>query len=79
VDPHYFAQLSPASVHTLKLQGGPMSPAELARFEQEPYYREAVRVRHWDDQGKVAGLTTPGLREYGALIEALARTRTAAD
>ena len=78
VDPHYFAQLSPASVHTLKLQGGPMSPAEVARFEQEPYYREAVRVRHWDDQGKVAGLATPGLREYAGLIDALARIRSAA-
>jgi phosphonate degradation associated HDIG domain protein len=78
VDPHYFAQLSAASVHTLKLQGGPMSPAEVARFEQEPYYREAVRVRHWDDQGKVAGLATPGLREYAGLIDALARIRSAA-
>ena len=29
-DPHYFAQLSPASVHTLQLQGGPMSPEEVA-------------------------------------------------
>jgi len=32
-----------------------MSPAEVARFEQEPYYRAAVRVRQWDDQGKVVG------------------------
>ena len=79
MDPRYFAQLSPASVHTLKLQGGPMSAAEVARFEQEPYYREAVRVRHWDDQGKVAGLATPGLRDYAALIDTLARVRTAAD
>ncbi len=74
VDPLYFAQLSPASVHTLKLQGGPMSAAEVVRFEQKPHYREAVRVRHWDDQGKVAGLATPGLHDYAALIDALART-----
>ena len=53
-----------------------MSPAEVARFEQEPYYREAVRVRHWDDQGKVAGLMTPALREYAHLIDALARPGT---
>jgi [1-hydroxy-2-(trimethylamino)ethyl]phosphonate dioxygenase len=51
----------------------------VARFEQEPYYREAVRVRLWDDQGKVAGLSTPGLREYVALIDALARASTAPD
>jgi [1-hydroxy-2-(trimethylamino)ethyl]phosphonate dioxygenase len=79
VDPHYFAQLSSASVHTLKLQGGPMSAAEVARFEQERYYGAAVRVRRWDDQGKVAGLATPGLREYATLIDALARPQTAAD
>jgi phosphonate degradation associated HDIG domain protein len=72
-DPQYFSQLSAASVHTLKLQGGPMSPAEVARFEQEAYHREAVRVRRWDDQGKVAGLKTAGLREYATLIDSLAR------
>jgi phosphonate degradation associated HDIG domain protein len=72
-DPQYFSQLSAASVHTLKLQGGPMSPAEVARFEHEAYHREAVRVRRWDDQGKVAGLKTAGLREYATLIDSLAR------
>jgi len=73
VDPHYFARLSTASVHTLKLQGGPMSAAEVARFEQEPHHREAVRLRQWDDQGKVAGLLTAPLQAYTALIDSLAR------
>jgi [1-hydroxy-2-(trimethylamino)ethyl]phosphonate dioxygenase len=68
VDRAYFARLSPASVHTLKLQGGPMSAAEVAKFEGEPFHREAVRVRHWDDQGKVAGLKTPSLHDFLALI-----------
>ena len=66
-DAHYFAKLSPASVHTLKLQGGPMSAPEVAQFESERYFSEAVRVRRWDDQGKVAGLKTPQLAAY-ALI-----------
>jgi phosphonate degradation associated HDIG domain protein len=72
-DAGYFAMLSPASVHTLGLQGGPMQAAEVALFEKEPYHREAVRVRRWDDQGKVAGLKTAALGEYARLIEALAR------
>jgi len=72
-DARYFAMLSPASVHTLRLQGGPMSAEEVARFEAEHYYREAVRVRRWDDQGKVAGLKTPPLEAYAPLIERLAR------
>jgi phosphonate degradation associated HDIG domain protein len=68
-DATYFAKLSPASVITLKLQGGPMAPQEVAQFEKEPYYKNAVRVRQWDDQGKVAGLTTPSLGDYCAMIE----------
>ncbi len=76
-DAAYFGMLSPASVHTLKLQGGPMQPAEIARFEQEPFHREAVRVRRWDDQGKVAGLKTAALGDYAGMIEALATARGA--
>ncbi len=72
---HYIAKLSAASVVTLKLQGGPMSAQEAARFEAEPFCREAVRVRRWDDAGKVAGLATPGLLDYRALIEELAVRR----
>jgi len=71
-DAKYFAKLSPASVITLKLQGGPMAAHEVAQFETEAYYKEAVRVRQWDDQGKVAGLRTPSLGDYRSLIESLA-------
>jgi phosphonate degradation associated HDIG domain protein len=68
----YFSRLSAASVVTLKLQGGPMSAAEIARFETERYSKDAVRIRHWDDQGKVAGLVTPKLETYRALLESTA-------
>jgi phosphonate degradation associated HDIG domain protein len=71
-DPNYVAMLSQASVVTLKLQGGPMAPGELLQFETERFYREAIQVRRWDDQGKVAGLKTPGLAEYRGLIQELA-------
>jgi len=71
-DAGYFAKLSPASVVTLKLQGGPMEAHEVTNFETEHFYKEAVRVRQWDDLGKVAGLKTPGLADYRALIEELA-------
>jgi len=72
-DADYLRQLSSASVHTLKLQGGPMSTEETRAFEREPYYREAVRVRRWDDQGKVAGLGTPPLEAYLELLNTAAR------
>jgi len=74
-DADYLRQLSSASVHTLKLQGGPMSTEEARAFEHEPYYREAVRVRRWDDQGKVAGLSTPPLAAYLELLNTAARAR----
>jgi phosphonate degradation associated HDIG domain protein len=71
-DAEYFAKLSPASVITLKLQGGPMAAPEVAQFETEFFYKDAVRVRQWDDQGKVAGLKTPVLGDYRPLIDELA-------
>jgi phosphonate degradation associated HDIG domain protein len=72
-DADYFAKLSPASVVTLKLQGGPMSREEAARFEDEPFHRDAVLVRRCDDAGKVAGLATAALLDYRDVIEALSR------
>ncbi len=59
VEPGYFAALSPPSVASLALQGGPMTPAECRAFEADPYYAAAVRLRRWDDAAKVPGLTTP--------------------
>jgi len=58
-DPSYLGELSPASVHSLQLQGGPYSQEEVAEFEHSPYARDAVRLRHYDDIGKVEGLETP--------------------
>jgi phosphonate degradation associated HDIG domain protein len=72
-DAGYYAKLSPASVITLELQGGPMAAHEVAQFETEQFHKDAVRVRQWDDQGKVNGLKTPGLGDYRALIEGLLR------
>jgi len=68
-DSDYIARLSAASVITLKLQGGPMSDAEIARFEAETYWQAAVLLRRCDDQGKVAGLRTPDFNQYRARIE----------
>ncbi len=70
-DSAYFAKLSPASVATLKLQGGPMTRDETARFEAESSYRQAVRLRRWDDAGKIPGLATSQLEDYRALINSM--------
>ena len=68
-DPTYFSKLSPASVHTLSLQGGPMSAEEVAEFRSNPFHDEAVRVRIWDEGGKVANMKTRAFRDYLPLLE----------
>jgi phosphonate degradation associated HDIG domain protein len=73
VDPSYRDGLSPASVLSLGLQGGPMDPAEAARFEANPHHRAAVRLRRWDDRAKVPGLAVPGLEHYRARLAAALR------
>jgi gamma-butyrobetaine dioxygenase len=64
VDPAYRAALSPASALSLRLQGGPMGPAEVAAFEATPHHADAVRLRRWDDAAKVPGLDVPGVAHY---------------
>src|SRR5260370_18876081 len=45
VEPDYFSKLSPDSVRSLGLQGGPMSADEIASFRRHPQHEEAVRPR----------------------------------
>jgi phosphonate degradation associated HDIG domain protein len=73
VEPGYAAALSPASRQSLELQGGPMTPAEVAGFEAEPHAAAAVAVRRWDDAAKVPGLPVPGLEHYRPLLGAVLR------
>ena len=68
-DPEYFGRLSPASVHTLNLQGGPMSEAEVEAFRQNPNLEGIVQVRLWDDEGKVPGKPTPPFAHYAPLLQ----------
>lgn len=68
-DPSYFGKLSSASVHTLSLQGGPMSEDEVAEFRRNPYYDEAVRVRLWDEAGKEPGVPVQPFCHYAPLLQ----------
>ena len=70
-EPGYFGRLSPESVRTLALQGGPMTPAQAAAFEALPYAREAVAVRRWDDQAKDPAVTPPGFAHFESLLSGL--------
>ena len=72
-EPRYFAALSPASVESLALQGGPMSATEADAFLALPHAREAIALRHADDAAKVKGLAVPELDKYRPLVESLWR------
>jgi phosphonate degradation associated HDIG domain protein len=71
VDPAYRGLLSPASLLSLELQGGPMSPDEIAEFEASPHCEAACRLRRWDDAGKAPDADTPPLEHYRAALEAV--------
>lgn len=73
VDSNYLARLSPASVLSLELQGGPMTAEEAAEFAANRYSGEAVALRHWDDAAKVPGLAVPELGTYLPLVAELWR------
>lgn len=67
--PEYFARLSEASVHSLNLQGGPMSDAEIAEFEQLPNLADIVTVRYLDDAGKRPDMQTPGFAHFAPMVQ----------
>lgn len=52
VEPAYRDRLSRDSIESLALQGGLMSPREIAAFEAEPFWREAVALRRIDEAAK---------------------------
>jgi phosphonate degradation associated HDIG domain protein len=71
LEPDYVAGLSPASVLSLNLQGGPLTLDEVRQFEQEACFRAAVALRRWDDAAKVPGLRVLGLYQYRRYLEAV--------
>ena len=67
-DEAYFGRLSDASVNSLNVQGGPMSAQEINRFEANPWHQDAVKLRLYDDDGKVAGLSIEPVTAYRAVM-----------
>jgi phosphonate degradation associated HDIG domain protein len=63
-EPDYFATLSPDSVRSLALQGGPMSAEEAAAFIAAPYAEDAVVLRRFDEGAKETALETPPVAHF---------------
>jgi predicted HD phosphohydrolase len=62
--PGYRAKLSPVSQETLALQGGEMTPEEVVRFEADPLFQDAMRLREADDLAKTPGKITQPLSAW---------------
>ena len=77
VEPGYFGGLSAASVHTLRIQGGPMTPAQSAEFEASPWCQSALRLRRWDDAAKDPEAIVPAFGYYQRLLRQLVRQHEA--
>jgi phosphonate degradation associated HDIG domain protein len=69
-DAGYWGQLSPASVRSLELQGGPFNAQDAAAFIAQPFAADAVALRRWDDLAKNPARTTPGWEHFGAVLAA---------
>jgi len=75
VNPAYYDKLSEDSRQSLLLQGGPMSPLEVAAFDKLDHRAAALALRLIDDEAKVAGVKTPGLESYRAMANRLQKAR----
>lgn len=70
VDSGYWNGLSPASKRSLELQGSKFSQEKADQFIAQPYGKDAVQLRLWDDQAKVPELVTPTLDHFWPALEA---------
>ena len=66
--PGYVESLSQASQQSLFLQGGPMTHVEAEAFLAKPAAVAALRLRRFDEMGKVVGAAPAGVETYRALL-----------
>ena len=69
VDPSYLRDLSPASMLSLELQGGPFGKAEIEAFELLPHAKEALRLRQWDEAAKIPDMKLPALEHFREILQ----------
>ncbi len=71
-DEDYGAGLSPVSVRTLAVQGGPMTSDEVAHYRSLQNWTAALTLRRADDLAKVRGQATRSLSEWTSSLRLLA-------
>ena len=64
----YFNGLSEASKTSLKLQGGIMSDNEAKQFEQSKNYKNAIKLRRFDEGAKKQNIKIKDIKDYKELL-----------
>ncbi len=64
----YYNILSKASKVSLKLQGGIMTDEEAKKFTTMKFYQDAIKVRMYDDDGKIPNIKLKRIEDYRDLI-----------
>ena len=70
MEPGYFDRLSDASKLSLRLQGGPMTATQADTFAAEPFFADAIRLRRWDEEGKIIDYRGPALDHFLPRVQA---------
>ena len=69
-DKKYYNKLSNASIVSLELQGGLLNGIEAKLFEKEEFFKEAIKVRKFDEAAKNEGVKIKDIIEYKSLLQA---------
>ncbi len=69
-DKKYYNKLSNASVVSLELQGGLLSRKEAESFEKEEFFKEAIKLRKFDEAAKKVGVKIKDIIQYKDLLKA---------
>ena len=68
-DEEYLKTVSPASMLSLEVQGGPFNEEDVREFEANPYFKRAIQLRLYDEAGKLPDLEVPDLEYYRPFLE----------
>lgn len=69
-DPTYKKKISPGSTRSLAGQGGVHKDDEAQAFIEQPYAKEGVELRRWDDRAKNPDAVTPPFAHFVPYIDA---------
>ncbi len=73
-EPEYHDTLSNASKHSLKLQGGAFTAQEVQECEKNSLFEKAVKLRIYDDRGKIIDLKVISFDEILVLLKRITTT-----